>query len=134
MEKQIKIAVTLVKAYEQARQKGILALRQFDFESEQLQQMMELTFELLLNKELHPQQIYEILQNYGEDFEDKTMHKLIVNGIMCIIAGDPVNYVVELLASILGLKNREEFIREIKDLVGDSYDKEQTIQKMELGS
>lgn len=129
MGKEIGVAANLVRAHKLSQERGILALRQFAFESEELRWMTNLVFDLL-NKNISPSQIYEILQNYGDDFEEKRIHKLIVNGLMCIIGGESRCYLIELLASIIGIKGRDAFLHEIADILQNENGAEQlTAQK-----
>lgn len=121
MEKEVNIAVVLIRAYKVSQQQGLLALREFDFKFEELKWMADKMFDLL-HKNIHISQAYEILQNYGKDFKEESVHKLIVNGLMCIFDGQNINYLIELLASILEANNRDKFMEEIKGIIKNDTD------------
>lgn len=131
MEKEICVAIDIVKAYKLSQERGLLALRQFEFEFDELRWMTNMVFDLL-NKNIHISQIYEILQNYGDDFEEKRIHKLIVNGLLCIFDGQSIAYLIELLASIIGIKGKDKFLHEVDNVLKNDGYSMQPIEKKYL--
>lgn len=116
MKMELEAAIFLVKSYKVAKEDGLFKLREFDFKYEVIKNLARIAFECL-HKNLQFDQVYEILQNYGETTEDKVLHKLAVNGIMCIIDGQNEQYFLELLSSIIGLDQREVFIEEAEKIL-----------------
>ncbi|MCH5186546.1 MAG: hypothetical protein J1F64_10575 [Oscillospiraceae bacterium] len=128
MEKEMKTAENIIRAYKLSREKGILALRNYDFICEDFKFAANIALDCL-QKNLTPEQIYEILNNYKSDFENEIIHKLTVEGIMCIIAGDSADYLKELTASILGKKYRNDFLRTADGILPCENTKEAVIKK-----
>lgn len=116
IEKEIQVAIDIVKAYEVTREKGILEMKNYSFGCDEFKFMTDIYFECFRN-DINNGQIYDILNNYGESFENKKIHKLIVNGLMCIISGEKIEYLELLLASILGRDARTEFKKEVKKVI-----------------
>jgi len=117
IEKEIQVAIDIVKAYEVTRKKGILAIKDYSFDCDEFKFMTDIYFECFQNA-LNNNQIYDILNNYGESFENKKIHKLIINGLMCIISGEKIEYLELLLVSILGRDERAEFKKEVEKVIG----------------
>lgn len=128
MEKEMQVALNVIQVYEAARKDGILVLRDYDFECDEIKFIAEVTLNCLRNN-ISNGQLYEILNNYEEDFENKKIHRLIVNGLMCIISGDNVEYLKELLASILGRNARNEFLERAEKIAGAEQIKDVIIKR-----
>lgn len=128
MTKEIEVALNVLKAYEYTRKNGILSILKFDFVCKDFEFMTEV-FSICLQKKIENNQIYEILNNYEDDFENKKIHKLIVNGLMCILNGDDINYLIELSASIIGKKSRIFFLNSVEENISKSDLNESVINK-----
>lgn len=116
MKNENEIALNIIELYGVAKKKGIMAIKDLNIENDELRFMFDIMFECV-QKGINNQQIYEILNNYDKDFDNKTSHKLIVNGFMCILAGENIEYLIELEASILRRAYRLEFMKEAEKII-----------------
>ena len=128
MKNEMQTAVNIVKIYGVAKEKGILSINKVDFLSDDLKFMIDIVFECL-QKNINIAQLYDIMNNYEGDFENEKIHKLIANGLMCIVAGENIEYLIELEASILGRKYRTEFIEKVEDIIGKEDINSKIIEK-----
>ena len=103
----------LVKLHILSQQKGILALKE-EIERKEIyvSEFIKIAVNLVI-KGLSPNQISEILDNYveAESYQGKDLleSRLIKEGILCIQSGSDINYMVELLCSLLGLEFRKQY-------------------------
>lgn len=116
MEKEFGVAIEMTKAYKEAQEHGILAIEKINYNYSEIKSLLDIMLECI-NKDIQIDNIYEILQNYGEDIENKKVCKLIVNGLICIIAGQNVQYFIELSASILGVNKRKKYIEKAREIL-----------------
>lgn len=111
----IKIAKNILKLAESNRQYGLLALgdalKNLDNKHEFLDFAVNFIIKACYNK-VPPQQVFEILSNYANSgyCDDVTGYKLIANGMNCIVSGESLEYIMEVMCSLLGIHMRKKII------------------------
>lgn len=111
----IKIAKNILKLAETSRQYGLLALgdalKNLDSKHEFLDFAVNFILKACYNK-IPPEQVFDILNNYADSSycDDVTGYKLIANGMTCILSGESIEYIMEVMCSFLGLSMRTKII------------------------
>ena len=122
----IKIANNILKLAESSRQYGLLALgdalKNLDNKHTFLEFAVNFAIKACCNK-VPPQQVFEILNNYANNSYccDVTGYKLIANGMNCILSGESIEYIMEVMCSLLGLHMRTKIISNYNFDYSDDY-------------